>query len=243
MKLYLRLSLGIAAGLAAGFTACGPAEDSGECATGKPCKARGDVCDVTISECVPQDLDVDATATPTPAAFTGVALPFFRGKVCTAKGGVQPGDTVPVKFSPCLHPCIAGGGYKFKKQYRCVGSSCESAALQYFSGATGAGCPDDAFGRFDKKECVYADINASAGPFIINGAPVIGTASVEVPFLSNTDAKEIRDGASVDKIWELIYQYPQDPNRVFKLSLNAGNPPAPADCSDESKCDCREIGF
>ena len=240
-----RFNLWIAAGAAAGLitAACGPAESSGECATGRPCENRGEVCDVTLSECIPQDLDVDATATPTPANFTGVALPFFRGKVCVAKGGVKPGETVPVKFSPCLHPCITGGGYKFKKQYRCTGSSCEAASLQYYGTASGTGCPKDAFGRFDKSMCVYTDIKASAGPFVIPTGPVTGVATIEVPFLTNEDAAKIRDGATTDQIWELIYKYPQDPNRVFHLTLNAGNASPPADCSDESKCDCREIGF
>ena len=42
----------------------------------------------------------------------------------------------------------------------------------------------------------------------------------------------------------MIYKYPQDPERVFQLSMNPSNPKAPANCSDDpGLCDCKEIGF
>lgn len=231
----------------AAIAACAPTEGAGECFTGKPCANRGDACDATINECVPQDLDVGATGpVPAPADFGATALPFFRGRVCMPTA-VQPGNTVPVKLSVCTHPCIKGGSFKFQKQYKCTGSSCDAAVLQYYGNATGAGCPDDVFGAFDESMCSYPavgeEIKASAGPFVINGNAVSGTAKVEVPFLNNADAGQIRDGASVDATWTLINQYPQDQERVFSVTMSAGNPAAPADCADESKCECRTIGF
>lgn len=228
---------------AATIAACAPTEGSSECFTGKPCANRGDACDETINECVPQDLDVGATGpVPAPVSFSAVALPFFRGKVCMPTA-VKPGDEIPVKLSVCVHPCIKGGSYTFKKQYKCTGSSCDSAVLQYYGNATGAGCPKDTFGGFDQAQCVYSDVKANAGPFIINGNAVAGTAKVEIPFLTNADAGQIRDGATTDAIWTLINQYPQDAERVFNVTMNGSNPAAPTDCVDESKCECRTIGL
>jgi hypothetical protein len=241
---YRRMNVWVA-GLATGavIAACAPTEASSECYIGKPCPTRGEACDDTISECVPQDLNVDSTGpVPAPAAFSGVAVPFFRGKVCMPTA-VRPGDQVPVKLSVCTNPCVTPGSYTFKKQYKCTGSSCESAVIQYYGNAVGAGCKQDAFARFAEAECKYTEVTASAGPFVINGGAVTGSAKVEVPFLNNDDAATIRDGASTDAIWDLIQQYPQDPERVFDISMNANNAAAPADCVDESKCECRTIGF
>ncbi len=244
---YLRVFVAGGFLLGLGFVACAPTESAGECGVGRPCPNRGEACDEVVHECILQDLTVDATSDdPAPAAFSGQALPFFRGRVCMPKR-VQPGDTVPVKIMPCVHSCIEPGGFKFKKQYSCKGSYCESAVLQYYSGAAGTNCPADAFGQFDKSMCKdlgeAGTIKASAGPFVIDGSPIRGNASVEIPFLSNDDAAEIRDGAATDRIWEMIKQYPQSEERVFSISMDGANPAAPADCSDESKCDCQEIGF
>lgn len=230
--------------LAAGLAACSPSESPAECSASKPCPNRGEACDALLQECTLQDLAVDATSDePTPASFSGVALPFFRGRVCMPTR-VQPGDTVPVKLTPCVHACIDPGGFNFKKQYTCTGAYCESAVLQIFGTAAGMACPADAFGKFDRTQCAPGeDILASAGPFVIDGEQIRGNAQVEIPFLSNEDAAQIRDGAAVPAIWELIKQYPQSQERVFAVSMDGANPAAPADCSDESKCDCREIGF
>ena len=230
--------------LAAGLAACSPSESPAECSASKLCPNRGEACDALLQECTLQDLAVDATSEePTPASFSGVALPFFRGRVCMPTR-VQPGDTVPVKLTPCVHACIDPGGFNFKKQYTCAGAYCESAVLQIFGTAAGMACPADAFGKFDRTQCAPGkDILASAGPFVIDGEQIRGNAQVEIPFLSNEDAAQIRDGAAVPAIWELIKQYPQSQERVFAVSMNGANPAAPADCSDESKCDCREIGF
>lgn len=232
--------------LGGSLTACLPEEDSGECNAAKACTNRGEVCNELTHQCEISGLDVDGTADEAPASFSNVPVPFFRGKVCMATK-IKPGETVPVSVSTCLHPCIAAGGYSFKKQYTCNGSSCESLVLVYFPKTSGTGCPADAFGKFDRSMCVYEDHDVSAGPFNVNTGPVSGLATVEVPFLSNDDIAtllplEDQAEARVAKTWELAHQYPADSDRVFNISINASNPAAPADCSG-SGCDCVEIGF
>lgn len=242
------LKVSVAACLCLGglLAGCLPEEDSGECNASKACGQRGEVCNELTHQCEVAGLDVDGTAETTPASFSDVPVPFFRGKVCMPTK-IQPGNTVPVTVSTCLHPCIAENGYSFKKQYRCNGSSCESLVLVYYPKADGAGCPADAFGTFAKSQCVYKDHQVSAGPFNLSTGPVTGTATIEVPFLSNDDIAtllplEDQGDARVAKTWELAYMYPPDADRVFQLSINGSNPPAPADCAGAG-CDCREIGF
>jgi len=227
-----------------GLLACAPEEDSGECNAAKPCSNRGEVCNELSNQCEVVDLDVDGTADEAPASFSKVPVPFFRGTVCMPTK-IKPGETAPVKVSTCLHPCITAGGYSFKKQYDCTGSSCRSLVRVFYPETSGTGCPTDAFGKFDRSLCVYDDREVSAGPFNLNTGPVSGTATVEIPFLSNDDVATLiplQGEALVAKTWELAYAYPPDSDRVFQLSINAGNPAAPADCSG-SGCDCREIGF
>jgi len=232
------------------LAACLPEEDAGECSASSTCPNRGEVCDLQTYQCELSGLKPDKTADEAKASFSNVPVPFFRGKVCMATK-VKPGEAVPVKVSTCLHPCIAAGGFQFKKQYRCTGSSCESLVVVYYPKTSGTGCPADAFGKFDRGQCVYADgtiHNVTAGPFNLNTGPVSGVATVEVPILSNDDIStllplEDQTDARVAKTWELAYQYPPDSDRVFNVSINASNPSAPKDCADESKCDCREIGF
>jgi hypothetical protein len=117
----------------------------------------------------------------------------------------------------------------------------------FINAASGTGgCTKDAFAKFDRSQCVYptSPIKASARPFAVGGEAIRGNAQIEIPFLSNDDAAEIRDGASSDQIWALINQYPASEERVFAISMDGANPAAPADCiADKSKCECREIGF
>lgn len=231
--------------------ACVPEGDAGECSEAAPCAGRGMVCNLVTSVCELSDVDVDRTAEgDAPADFTNVPLPFFRGKVCVGTSA-KPGETIPVKVTPCVHTCVTPGSFAFKKQYTCSGSSCESLTLLYYPSASGTGCPADVFGQFDRAQCTYSDAqvyNVSAGPFTITSGPVNGIATLELPFLKNDDIATLLPlekmvDARVAKTWELARQYPLDETRVFQISMNASNPGVPADCSDESKCTCREIGF
>ncbi|MFY0536982.1 hypothetical protein [Nannocystis pusilla] len=104
--------------------------------------------------------------------------------------------------------------------------------------------PAAAFGEFPKANCEYVTIEASAGPLSTqNTGAITGTGTLELPFLTNEDAKEINGTNNYDAVWQIIYKYPQDAGRVFQLSMNANNPPAPPDCKDAAKCTCKEIGF
>lgn len=240
------------AGLCIGLLgACLPEGDAGECSEAEPCAGRGKVCNLLTNVCEVADVNNEATAEgDAPADFSNVPLPFFRGKVCVATD-VKPGETVPVKISPCVHTCVTPGSFAFKKQYTCSGSSCSSLTLLYYPSASGAGCPADVFGKFDRSQCAYTEgqvYNVSAGPYTVTSGPVNGIATVELPFLANDDIAELlpleeMTDQRVAKTWELANKYPLDEQRVFQISMNAGNPSAPADCSDESKCTCREIGF
>lgn len=220
------------------------AEDSGECSAGAPCPNRGEACDDATKTCEPQELAVDGTA-PRPAPTTFAAtLPFFRGTVCAATN-VQPGDKIPVKIDMCVDPCVTSTERKFKSQYRCNGSNCEVALIAYLPGAQGQGCPADAFGKFPKANCQTIEITASVGPLSVQSTgPITGTGTLELPFLTNEDVQEIAGTDNFDKVWQLIYKYPQDAGRVFQLSMNPSNPKAPANCTDDpSLCNCKEIGF
>lgn len=241
----LREVFGVTSCALAGFLFGCFAEDSGECSAGAPCPNRGEACDEISKTCEPQLLDVDGTGPdPAPGSFTET-LPFFRGSVCMPTQ-VQPGDTIPVRIEMCVHdPCVAANSHKFKSQYKCTGSVCEAALIAYTPDAQGMSCPGDVFGEFPKANCQYKVIEATAGPFTIQpSGPITGTATVELPFLSNDDVDEIAGTDSFDKVWEIIYRYPQDPGRVFQVSMNGGNPKAPANCTDDpSLCPCKEIGF
>lgn len=233
------VSLGLTGVLFGCFT-----EDPGECSAGKPCTRRGDACDLETNSCQPQDLDVDGTApAPAPADFVAT-LPFFRGRVCMPTQ-VQPGDKVPVSVEMYVHTCVTANSYQFKNQYRCEGTVCEAALMVYTPDAAGSGCPADVFGKFPKADCKYVAVGAGVGGFTVDGiGDITGAATIELPFLTNEDAQGVADGASTSQNWTTIYKYPQDPQRVFDITMNASNPKAPANCTDDpSLCDCREIGF
>lgn len=238
-SLLMVVGLGLTGVLFGCFT-----EDSGECSVGAPCKGRGEACDMDSKTCEPQDLDVDGTGeTPAPADFTRT-LPFFRGKVCMPTK-VQPGDKIPVQVSMCVHTCVNANSYQFKNQYRCTGTVCEAALMVYTPDAAGTGCPQDVFGKFPKADCKYVEVGAGVGGFTVSGiGPITGTGTVEIPFLTNDDVQTVADGASTDANWATIYKYPQDPGRVFNVTMSGSNPKAPANCTDDpSLCDCKEIGF
>lgn len=239
----LRAVFGVTSLALIGFSFGCFAEDGGECSAGAACPTRGEACDDTTKTCEPQMLDVDGTGpSPAPAAFVDT-LPFFRGTVCAATN-IQPGDKIPVKIEMCVDPCITQKGHKFKSQYRCNGSNCEAALVAYLPDVEGKDCPADALGKFPKANCQFITIEASAGPLSVQSSGAItGTGTLELPFLTNEDVKEIAATDNFDKVWQLIYKYPQDSSRVFQLSMNASNPKAPANCDDPSLCNCKEIGF
>ncbi|MDC0722587.1 hypothetical protein [Nannocystis bainbridge] len=239
----LRRVFGVTTFAIAGFMFGCFAEDGGECSAGAPCARRGEACDDTTKTCELQELDVEGTgANPAPATFTAT-LPFFRGTVCAATN-VKPGDKIPVKIEMCVDPCVSSKGHKFKSQYRCSGTSCEAALVVYLPDAVGANCPAQALGKFPKANCEFITIEASAGPLsTANTGPITGTATLELPFLTNEDAKLIAGTDNGETVWQTIYKYPQDAGRVFQLSMNPSNQPAPPDCKDASKCTCKDIGF
>ncbi|HEY8374891.1 MAG TPA: hypothetical protein VIK91_00325 [Nannocystis sp.] len=240
----LRNVFGVTSCALAGFLVGCFAEDAGECSAGAPCPNRGEACDEFTKTCEPQMLSVDGTGpSPAPAAFTET-LPFFRGRVCVATD-VKPGDKIPVRIEMCHHKCVTPTQHKYKSQYRCTGSSCESALIGYLPDAPGADCPPDVFGKFAQADCVTRVIDATVGPFsIASTGAITGTGTLELPFLSNEDLKEVINAGTVDEVWQIIYRYPQDSERVFQLTMNPNNPSAPANCSDDiSKCKCKEIGF
>lgn len=224
--------------------ACAPVEDAGECASGRPCKERGKVCDTAEFLCIDANLEVDQTADPPPTgSFGPTELPFFRGKVCLATKA-KPGDVIPISFTPCIHPCISNGGYHQKNIWRCVGATCEGLNLAWID-ASGAACPEDVFARFDASMCTYdLTFEGIQGPFDPGEVDVSGVVTIEVPFLSNSESTEVANGASNDELWSMVNAYPADDERVFDINLNDASPSAPAKCSDDpSACDCFDIGF
>lgn len=240
----LRRVFGVTSFALAGFLFGCFAEDAGECSAGAPCPNRGEACDEVSNTCEPQQLDVDGTGPdPAPASFTET-LPFFRGRVCAATN-IQPGDKIPVTIEMCVNKCVKQTGHKFKSQYKCNGSNCEAALVVYLPGAQGTACPGDTFGEFAKADCQTVTIEAGAGPLsTASTGAITGTATLELPFLTNEDVKEIAGTDNFDKVWEVIYKYPQDAGRVFQLTMNASNPKAPAKCADDpGLCTCKEIGF
>lgn len=235
------------AGLTLGFAtaACTPFESAGECDANRPCSGRGMTCDLASKECVDADVEVDQTAEPdADGNFGPLVLPFFRGKVCVGKSA-KPGETIPVSISPCLHPCISAASFKQKHLFSCVGSTCEGLNLMWLEDAVGSACPADVFGRFDPGLCTYDfEIKAQQGAVVLDGKPLTGTITTEIPVLSNEDMERIAAGAGNSEIWALVKAYPEDTSRVFTIPLNDTVDSAPADCiADPSLCDCRDIGL
>ncbi|MCA9634598.1 MAG: hypothetical protein KC420_01000 [Myxococcales bacterium] len=237
------IGLGLTLGLMLG--ACAPNEDAGQCDQSRPCTERGEICDTVDKVCIAADFDVDETA-PGPAngSFGPSVVPFFRGKVCVATKA-KPGERIPVSISPCLHPCVSPGPFTQVNKWQCSGSLCEGLNLMYLSAATGVGCPAEVFGRFDAGSCAYPlTIDAGQGPFNPAGIFFNGTATTEIPFLSNEEMARVANNASNDEIWSMVKAYPQEDSRVFSISLSDANPSAPANCTDDpSLCECRDVGF
>jgi hypothetical protein len=227
---------------------CAPTIDSG-CNADLDCD-RGQQCELESAECIDLGLAVDATETPTPEMFDDKTIPFFRGRVCTVHS-VKAGSAFPVFLDPCVHSCLTVSSFNFKHSWNCVGSRCSAWGTVWVN-ASGAGCPGDAFGRFDRSQCVTIDdpveftITAQFG----DGQPIEGQMRLEIPFLTNADiadASALSGQAQTDRIEELLHKYPEDPSRVpggMNISLLDSNPEPPATCGpDGSMCDCFDIGF
>jgi hypothetical protein len=177
--------------------------------------------------------------------LTSFTLPFFRGRVCVSNA-VQPGDTVAISMSPCVHPCLTPGQFKYKYLYRCDGSGCELAIVGYHPGTTGTNCPADVFGQFPAELCEYGGPFAfTTGALLLGPDPFAGAGSLLVPFMTNADVQAIADGDNMSSsVWMRIESHMQDPGRVFEMSFAADNAMAPAACAEGVQgCDCRDIGF
>ena len=230
--------------------ACTPPGDAGECDTNRPCTARGEVCDTSAKICVEAEVDLDQTAEPdADGAFGPLALPFFRGEVCVAKAA-QPGQFIPVSISPCVHPCVTATKFVKYNMFTCTGSSCEGANLVWLADAVGAACPADVFGRFDAGLCTYPyTVEGGQGPIVLSGKALVGQIAIEAPFLSNEDmatiAGKVDAKAPSSEIWPILKAYPESAERVFTVTLNDANDPAPASCTgaDKALCECRLIGL
>ena len=57
----------------------------------------------------------------------------------------------------------------------------------------------------------------------------MGMGSLLVPFLTNADVDAIAGGDDMSaSVWTRIESHVQEPTRVFPMSFDAGNSPAPA---------------
>ncbi len=174
-----------------------------------------------------------------------VTMPFFRGQVCVPSSA-RAGDPIPLRVTACRHPCLAVNEFAYKHMFRCdveADPACEAAANVRFPNVTGAGCPDDVWGKFDMSYCVDAGpLDFTVGPITMNDQPYEGPASVHVPFLTNADAAAIQGGDdSATAVWAMIDQHEQPADRTLTVTLSA-DATTPADCSGDG-CTCYDIGF
>ena len=153
--------LGLATGL--GLAACTPSDDQGQCVDDEDCPGRGLVCQTTLNECEPKEQDYSTTAEPMPSGtFTDKAIPFFRGRVCSAKDQqILAGAPVPVTVQPCIHPCIEPGAHVFQHEWECQASVCQARTVFWVEG-DGTDCPAEAWGEFDEALCDYSKVSISS---------------------------------------------------------------------------------
>lgn len=233
---------GLVAGLAlAGGPACAPSVDPG-CSADSNC-GRGEMCDLSIGECVDVEAMTDSTENPAPASFTGKPVPFFRGNVCTVHD-VQTGAAIPVHLDPCLHPCVATNSHHFQHYYNCVGTHCEAWATMFYD-ADATACPADAFSKFDPAMCVYGSAVDLTITVTVQDEPVSGSLELEVPFISNADAAMLAPNYESAALVEAIEQYPQEMGRIvggMPITLSPSSPAPPASCA-AGACPCYQVGF
>ena len=134
----------------------------------------------------------DTTAEPSPpVAFQDKAIPFFRGRICSAPmQEVQTGSPIPVTFQPCLHPCISTNEYQFHNQYYCSGGTCDGFSV-FWSIGSSENCPADAWGEFDPSMCVY-DITSNTSitniSVMIHRSIISTSNSISSIAINNTSA-------------------------------------------------------
>lgn len=192
--------MGLLAGIS--LAACTPSDDQGQCVEDADCQGRGLVCQTTLNECVEREQDYSTTAEPTPAStFTDKAIPFFRGRVCTAKDqAILAGAPVPVTLQPCLHPCIEPGAHVFQHEWDCQAAVCSARTVFWVEG-DGTNCPAEAWGEFDQALCDYSkvSISSSLGTIELDGQPLEALLTYEIPFLTNIDVQNIADYRAMDR--------------------------------------------
>lgn len=228
--------------------ACAPSVETGSCDADTPCAGRGQACDLMTSTCMAVDPETDSTDETSPASFSGLAVPFFRGQICLPHE-VKSGATIPVSLSPCLHPCLAPTSFEFKHFFSCVGSSCDAYATMWVvADSVADGCPADAFARFDSNMCSYPmdPVNFGIATSLDSG-PISGSMLLEVPFLSNADIAQISEAGNDQALFEsLVFQYPQDNGRVpdgRSIQLLPDHAEPPETCNGTENCSCFDIGF
>ena len=102
------------------------------------------------------------------------------------------------------------------------------------------------FGQFPAEQCQYAGpFSFTTGALMLGPDPYVGTGSLLVPFMTNADVEAIAGGDDMSaSVWTRIESHVQEPTRVFPMSFDAGNSPAPAACGEGvAGCTCRDIGF
>ena len=228
------------------LAACAPSGDAG-CSTDADCPGRGEVCDLATALCVPEDIATDNSIDPAPEEFTGLVVPFFRGRACTTHE-VMSGSDIPLTLEPCFHPCVVPQSFQFKHVFSCVGSSCDAFATMWVvADSADGGCPSDAFGRFDESMCVYDTPVEFGISTTSDSGPISGSMRLEIPFLTGDDAEQIAGASNNQSLFEmLVNQYPSDNNRVpggESISVLPGNEEPPEDCNGSENCDCFDVGF
>lgn len=174
-----------------------------------------------------------------------LALPFFRGMVCVSDN-VKPGEKIAMSFSTCAHPCLDVGGFKYKWTTRNTADGFEVAVVFYHPGTSGSSCPPDVFGEFPAEACVFAGpTQVTIGPLNVGDNPAEGDATLVVPFFTNAEAAAydagMDDGATV---WANVAMHMQASDRLFPITLDAGNTSAPEACGEGvGGCTCRAVGL
>lgn len=174
-----------------------------------------------------------------------LAMPFFRGKVCVSDA-IQPGDSVAMSVSACVHPCLSGLSWKYTTAIRSADATVTKGLAFYFEGVTGTNCPPDVFGEFPAEACVFhGPVKLKAGTITQNNEPYVGDWKLLLPFLSNDDAAAFAAGNDADdQVWTAVDSHMQASEREFVMSYDPGNAAVPAECGEGvSGCTCRTIGL